>query len=234
MRFCFVVEKTVEAERRLNSGDFRKNFCFAISPGISRNEDRLRPPARWQALVTQAQIDAAADMAGATRHATAVNGFPRAATRIGCMLRTNPRLALAFVDLGGFDTLANETGILERGLAGLSQGIVALKAAPGAAEWRRTRVAVLTGFGRTVRGNGTRGTDHGHGGLFLPAGAVADGRMPGDFSGLARAADSGVRLHLRYGPSTGYFPAVRHNCSLYKQEFADGVAAGGVPTALLS
>ena len=34
----------------------------------------------------------------------------------------------------------------------------------------RTRVVVLSEFGRTAAENGTRGTDHGHGGLALLAG----------------------------------------------------------------
>ena len=52
--------------------------------------------------------------------------------------------------------------------------------------WDHTAVLVVTEFGRMVRGNGTGGTDHGVGGLALLAGgAVAGGRVAGDWPGLA-------------------------------------------------
>ncbi|MFZ1909330.1 MAG: DUF1501 domain-containing protein, partial [Burkholderiales bacterium] len=79
-----------------------------------------------------------------------------------------------------------EDGILGRSLENFSSGLVALKNTLGAAEWRRTCVVAMTEFGRTVRENGTQGTDHGHGGLALIAGgAVRGGRMLGGFDGLA-------------------------------------------------
>ena len=44
-------------------------------------------------------------------------------------------------------------------------------------------------FGRTVRENGTQGTDHGHGGLAcVIGGSLAGGRMIGDFPGLEARA----------------------------------------------
>ena len=46
-------------------------------------------------------------------------------------------------------------------------------------------VAVVTEFGRTVRVNGTRGTDHGTGtAAILTGGAVAGGRIVTDWPGL--------------------------------------------------
>jgi uncharacterized protein (DUF1501 family) len=40
------------------------------------------------------------------------------------VLRANPRFSLAFIDLGGFDTHANQAPVLARALASLSEGLV--------------------------------------------------------------------------------------------------------------
>ena len=46
----------------------------------------------------------------------------------------------------------------------------------------------MTEFGRTVRANGTRGTDHGTGTVaFVLGGAVAGGRVQANWPGLAQA-----------------------------------------------
>jgi uncharacterized protein (DUF1501 family) len=144
-----------------------------------------------RAIATETEIEAAMGMmdAGAARGAPSVNGFAREAGDMGRILRGNPRLTLAFMDIGGWDTHAGEEGILTRALQTLSDGLVALQDALGPDDWRRTQVAVMSEFGRTARENGTRGTDHGHGGLFLLAGGgVRGGRLLGGFKGLAPEA----------------------------------------------
>lgn len=94
-----------------------------------------------------------------------------------------PRVA-AF-ELGGWDTHAAQANRLNFPLAQLDEGLAALQEALGG-HWRRTAVLVVTEFGRTVRVNGTGGTDHGTGGVaFLLGGAVAGGRVAGDWPGLA-------------------------------------------------
>jgi uncharacterized protein (DUF1501 family) len=46
--------------------------------------------------------------------------------------------------------------------------------------WTKTTFVAVSEFGRTVRTNGTNGTDHGTGGLMMiGGGAVAGGRMAG-------------------------------------------------------
>ena len=87
----------------------------------------------------------------------------------------------------GWDTHANQSGdygALNRNLRDLDRGIVALRAALGAA-WAQTVVLIMTEFGRTVAMNGTAGTDHGTGGAaFLAGGAVNGGRVLADWPGL--------------------------------------------------
>jgi uncharacterized protein (DUF1501 family) len=52
--------------------------------------------------------------------------------------------------------------------------------------WSNTVILVLTEFGRTVRMNGTGGTDHGTAtAAFLMGGAIAGGRVLADWPGLA-------------------------------------------------
>lgn len=139
-----------------------------------------------QALATQAEIDMAMDRDGAARGAAAAAGFAQVAPHLGRILRANRRLGLAFADIGGFDTHANQEGVLTRVLSGVTEGVIALKEALGADEWARTRVALMSEFGRTARENGTQGTDHGRGGLFvLAGGGLGGGRMAGDFAGLS-------------------------------------------------
>lgn len=51
--------------------------------------------------------------------------------------------------------------------------------------WKDTVVVAVTEFGRTVRVNGTHGTDHGTGTVALIAGgALAGGRVIADWPGL--------------------------------------------------
>ncbi|MDF1768037.1 DUF1501 domain-containing protein [Maricaulis sp.] len=94
---------------------------------------------------------------------------------------------LAVISLDGWDThvrqgsddgqLANRLGALDAALAILRDGLQA--------QWSDTAVLVLTEFGRTVRANGSGGTDHGTAGTaFLLGGAVRGGRLIGDWPGL--------------------------------------------------
>lgn len=100
-------------------------------------------------------------------------------------LRADARIA-AF-SLNGWDTHRIQENGLNNALARLSDTLLSLEA--GLAEtWKRTAVIALTEFGRTARENGTRGTDHGTGGLTIMAGgAVRGGRVIGDWPGLSEA-----------------------------------------------
>ena len=87
--------------------------------------------------------------------------------------------------LSGWDSHARQGQVLDRPLRQLSDTILALRAGLGA-NWARTTVMAMTEFGRTVRENGSGGTDHGTGGAMLMAGgAVRGGKVYGDWPGLA-------------------------------------------------
>ncbi|MFM7344097.1 MAG: DUF1501 domain-containing protein, partial [Tagaea sp.] len=79
-------------------------------------------------------------------------------------------------------------GRLAAALRELDESIAALRDGLGA-EWRRTAVVAITEFGRTVRPNGTGGTDHGTAtAAFLLGGAIAGGKVHADWPGLADRA----------------------------------------------
>ncbi len=90
--------------------------------------------------------------------------------------------------LDGYDTharqgadegqLANRLSIQDQVIDGLRLGL--------GEQWGRTAVVVATEFGRTVRANGTAGTDHGTAScLILAGGAVRPGGLLGDWPTLA-------------------------------------------------
>lgn len=95
---------------------------------------------------------------------------------------------IAVVEAGGWDTHANQgasAGSLANKLGDLDDGLAEMQKGMGD-HWSRTVVAVVTEFGRTVKVNGTRGTDHGTGAAaILLGGAVRGGRVIADWPGLA-------------------------------------------------
>ena len=110
--------------------------------------------------------------------------FPALAAAAGRLLATADGPRIAAMELGGWDTHAAQGARLVGPLRQLDAGLVALKETLGAA-WRQTAVLVITEFGRTVRLNGTGGTDHGTGAAaFVAGGAVAGGRVLADWPGL--------------------------------------------------
>ena len=96
-----------------------------------------------------------------------------------------PRIAV--LESSGWDTHANQAGVLGNRLGLLDDVLTGLKTDLGGC-WQETVVLVVTEFGRTVAANGTRGTDHGVGGVALAlGGAVHGGRVIADWPGVAPA-----------------------------------------------
>lgn len=109
--------------------------------------------------------------------------------QIAQLIKADVGLEVAFADVGGWDTHANqgnERGQLAQRLSDFSQSLLALYRDLGD---RMAEVVVLTmsEFGRTVRENGNRGTDHGHAtAMLVLGGPVKGGRMAGRWPGLSR------------------------------------------------
>lgn len=92
---------------------------------------------------------------------------------------------IASFSISGWDTHAGQQRALNAPLARLSESILRLKQELGASVWGKTTILCMTEFGRTVRENGTRGTDHGTGGTMIMAGgAIRGGQVFGDWPGL--------------------------------------------------
>ncbi len=124
----------------------------------------------------------AGEMLAANRNAINAKGFELEARRIARLMRE--RYALGFIDVGGWDTHVGQgaaTGYLASRLDELGRGVAAFADELGQAAWRDTVVVVLSEFGRTMRENGNRGTDHGHGSVhWVLGGSLAAGPVAGE------------------------------------------------------
>jgi len=120
------------------------------------------------------------------------SSYPRsplgdALRQIAQLVKADVGLEVAFAESGGWDThVAQGTaqGSFARRADDLARSIAAFWTDLGA---DRDRVVLLTmtEFGRTVRENGSGGTDHGHGSaLFLLGHGIEGGRVHGRFPGL--------------------------------------------------
>jgi uncharacterized protein (DUF1501 family) len=111
---------------------------------------------------------------------------------------------IAAFSIGGWDTHRGQTRAIQRPLKRLAQAILTLEASLGPA-WDRTLVVAMTEFGRTVRENGSGGTDHGTGGAALLAGGVLNGgRVLGRWPGLGEGALYGGRDLMPTADVRGY------------------------------
>ena len=115
--------------------------------------------------------------------------FGESLRQIAQLIKADVGLEVAFADVGGWDTHAgqgNERGQLALRLKDFAEGLAALDRDLGP---RMSDVVVLTmsEFGRTVRENGNRGTDHGHAtAMLVLGGGVKGGRVHGRWPGLRR------------------------------------------------
>lgn len=167
-------------------GEMQRRMSAAESAQSAARAERTEPD-RDNGRSSDPSADAGAPTA---------RGFAADALRLGQLIGADPHTQLAFTSVGGWDThvnqggargpLANRLGLLGEGLQALAQGL-----GPAFGD---TVIVVMSEFGRTVRQNGTGGTDHGRGNvMWLMGGAVAGGRVLGDWPGLDASALVGGR-----------------------------------------
>jgi uncharacterized protein (DUF1501 family) len=116
--------------------------------------------------------------------ASARAGNPASVAKLTAgMLKGDYRLAS--FSIGGWDTHIGQKNIFRRPLKALVAALTTLKTELGPDIWSKTAVLAMTEFGRTVRQNGSKGTDHGTGGMAIIAGgAVRGGKVYGKWPGL--------------------------------------------------
>lgn len=112
--------------------------------------------------------------------------------QIAQLIKADVGVEIAFADVGGWDTHANQVqvgnpaqGNLANRLREVGQALSALYYDLGD---RMNDVVILTmsEFGRTVKQNGTGGTDHGHATCFFTLGGpIKGGKVYGEWPGLA-------------------------------------------------
>jgi uncharacterized protein (DUF1501 family) len=95
------------------------------------------------------------------------------------LIRADVGLRAGWIDVGGWDTHQGqgdaERGRLPRLLDAAGSALAAFRTDLGA-RMQNVVVLVMSEFGRTVRENGTGGTDHGHGNVMLLLGGPVRGK----------------------------------------------------------
>ncbi|MEM1034770.1 MAG: DUF1501 domain-containing protein [Myxococcota bacterium] len=108
----------------------------------------------------------------------------RTMRQVARWVRLDPGIRLVSIDAGGWDTHTNQVRRLEGLTRGLDGALTAFVDNLGAAR-SRVCVLVMSEFGRTVAGNGTKGTDHGWATAAWLIGDRVRGGIHGRWPGLA-------------------------------------------------
>jgi uncharacterized protein (DUF1501 family) len=116
------------------------------------------------------------------------SAFGQSLLQIAQLVKSDVGLQVAFAEIGGWDTHANQgsaRGQLANRLKEFGDGIAALYRDLGD-RMRSVVIVTMTEFGRAIRQNGSGGTDHGHAScLFVAGGSVKGGKVYGRWPGLA-------------------------------------------------
>lgn len=111
--------------------------------------------------------------------------------QIAQLIKSGIGLEIGFADAGGWDTHVNQgsgEGQLAARLDDLGAGLSAFAQDLGP-RMRDVVVLTMSEFGRTVKENGTSGTDHGHAtAMMVMGGGVQGGKVYGSWPGLDPAA----------------------------------------------
>jgi len=150
---------------------------------------------------------------------------------IAQVIRSGEGLEVAALDIGGWDTHANQgadQGAMPRLMKGLADSLAAFMTDLDT-HLERTVIVTMTEFGRTCKENGNFGTDHGHGGaMFVMGGRIKGGKVLGKWAGIEEKSmyqgrdlkvttdfrdvfGEILKNHFRFKPPRGFFPDYRHS-----------------------
>ncbi len=113
--------------------------------------------------------------------------FARALRSVADLISAEVGVEVATVDMGGWDTHAAQggtDGVMARQLSLFAETLAAFY--EDIAQFRhKVTVVVMSEFGRRLAENGSKGTDHGHGGMMmLLGGGIQGGQVVSDWPGL--------------------------------------------------
>jgi uncharacterized protein (DUF1501 family) len=178
--------------RALAKGSLDRPELAKAFAQLYAGDDRLSQVVR-EATATRGEImdTLASDDPRADQGSLSLNGLSGDTGRLGRLMARDRRIRLAFIPVGGWDTHANQGGAqgqLSNRFSLLAQSLDALAKGLGE-ELNHTSILVMSEFGRTVRQNGTNGTDHGHGNVaWVMGGGVKGGQVLGAWPGLDTAS----------------------------------------------
>jgi uncharacterized protein (DUF1501 family) len=112
--------------------------------------------------------------------------FGQSLLQLARLIKADVGVEVAFADIGGWDTHTNEGPQLTNLLSDFGRSIAAFCTDLGD-RFEDVVIVTMSEFGRTVRENGNRGTDHGHANAMFVAGggaAFKGGKMYGKWPGL--------------------------------------------------
>lgn len=163
--------------------DWAPDADLAISPQAMRLAELvMQDDPAFHAALSEAMMLSDDDAAGRGRGKPHVKVAEFAAEQ----LRGETRIAS--FSINGWDTHKGQAKALGVALGRLADTVLTLQSGLGPDIWGKTAIVAMTEFGRTVRENGTGGTDHGTGGaMLLAGGAIRGGRVLGAWPGLAEA-----------------------------------------------
>jgi len=129
--------------------------------------------------------------------------------QIALLVKADVGLEVAFAESGGWDTHVQQgtvNGTFARQARDLAETVAAFWTDLGPSRQDDVLLTTMTEFGRTVKENGSGGTDHGHGScLFVLGNRVQGGKVHGTFP---KGLDSAALYEGRDLPATTDFRAV--------------------------
>ena len=117
---------------------------------------------------------------------------------IARLIQKNLGTRLYYVQLGGFDTHSGQGEMHAKLLGELSSAVGNFFGTLDAENSERVALMTYSEFGRRVKENGSRGTDHGSGSCMFVAGSQVVGGLVGKHPSLSDLTDGDIKYHTDF------------------------------------